>query len=190
MTKIIKLLRANNVIEDVIIVGGTNTPIRKIRYVTSLSIIICLWLVPTVSGTNACGIADCTTCDGVYCTQCDDFFCQSTARTSCLTCLDPNCKTCTSPYSPNRCSVCSDNYYRTSLNNCCPCSIPLCTTCILMAGGPQCTSCDPTYFLNTGAICALCSASTTNCNSCTSTGVCTNCDSGYTLVSASGSITC
>ncbi|ELP92955.1 hypothetical protein EIN_263190, partial [Entamoeba invadens IP1] len=93
------------------------------------------------------------------------------------TCNIANCNIC-SQNNPNFCYICNDNYYLANriLPECVPCKNAICKQC--NSNPSVCSSCYDGLYLNNEFECDYCSS---NCKTCSSKEMCTDCNTGKYL---------
>jgi hypothetical protein len=121
----------------------------------------------------------CNDCSSGECTSCLTGYTFDSTTATCFTCA-LNCIAC-SASNPNSCTACITGSYLSG-TSCLPCN----RTCIACSGtANSCTTCPPGQFFDSGqGQCTFCQK---NCQTCTSDTVCTLCNRGFALATATNS---
>lgn len=104
--------------------------------------------------------------------SCQTGYLKSSNSMFCTPCPS-NCLSC--PSSSSTCAVCATGYFLSS-GQCKACNVTNCAVCTAVGANVFCTTCTSGYYKFNNTVCSSCPL---NCLSCTSSTICTGCNTGY-----------
>ncbi|KAL4426771.1 hypothetical protein ABPG74_006568 [Tetrahymena malaccensis] len=140
------------------------------------------------NNTCNCAIQNCQICNyqsGLICDLCFPYYDLDMVNKNVCT---PSIKNCQSINSSGICTQCNSGFNYDSTNNTCNCSVQNCQNCNNQSG-LICDSCFPYYDLDIVNK-NLCSPSIKNCQNINSSGICTQCNSGFNYDSTNNICNC